>query len=631
MRRWQTILVSVFCCFSVFSVDKVCIVSNLIITPSLSLYSSGTVIKPISISVLPSFKGKLCKFSPIVYNQFPTAYLYNENDRSVIVKLDAVIDSSGRNCQLFPNSPIEGEGWKLVIPKDMFELQPEYDDGWEIQNYSEDELCELCVVGAWKKDGGTWKSNGIFSIIDDDTIDGQIYSSADGAGSYGYYSLLFPLLESLGLRGNLAMEGRRVGLSSDVPELNENGRIAKKLQDIKGWEVMAHSMECLGEKLNNWIVDSLTSPLAKKILSENEPKANLALTESVYDLQTNRQYHISSDSLSWEETPSRWIKPYAGHYDTRNPAMFNPEYDAQWAWGELAERARMFGIDMKTFVTHNSTSSHALVREIQEYLKYGFSDLTTPYFNIPPMLSTGTRFSVEGVTLPGYKGESDPDNKFNKEHYNIFSSRIDEAAQADGWVAFNLHTYRKCWKNCLPGMLKSEGGSYPDEWVIPILETDELDDQLNPPARLGIKTWKEWYPCPGTKLEMFQMLLKHAMHKGMTNVTASEGFSIMGNPIQKGYYSAGIKIGSDVYGLQSTAPIYPHYIKGADGSIDYYNPQRNAEIEIDIELNITKSVFDSWEGVVEAISPLGIVRRVSSIKELPKGIWIISGYKIIIK
>ncbi|MDE6022207.1 MAG: hypothetical protein K2G13_01770, partial [Muribaculaceae bacterium] len=555
---------------SVLSNDKELIIEDLIITPSLSLFSSGTIIKPITISVLPTLNGKLCRTLPIIYNQFPNAYLYKEKDQSQIVELEAVIDGSGRTCQLYPTSSIEGEGWRLMIPKNFLEFQPQYDDSWGIHHYSDEELRGLSVTGAWKRNGTFWDHKGLFSIIDDDTIDGQIYSSADGACSYGYYSLLYPLLESLGLRGNLAMEGRRAGLSLDPPDLNENGKIAKKLQDVKGWEVMAHSMECLGERQNNWIVDSLNSPLAQRILIENEPAATPAASVSIYDLQTCKQYHV--ESKGWVESASRWIKPYAGHYDTKTLAMFNPDYDAQWAWGELVERARNFGIEMKSFVTHNSTSSHALVREIQTYLKYGFSDLATPYYNIPPMLSTATRFAVEGTTLPGYKGESDPDNTFNKEHFKIFTSRIDEAAELGGWVAFNLHTYRKCWKNSLSGMLKSEGGSYPDEWVIPILETDELDDNLNPPKRLGINNWKDWYPCPGTKLDMFYRLLKYALDHGMINVTASEGFELMGNPIQEGYYSAGIKIGSDAYGLQSTSLNYPHYIKGANGAVDYYNP-----------------------------------------------------------
>lgn len=633
MKRGIIFCSLLFKCLSVLSVETVPITENLVLEPKLSLFSSGSVNKPIKLSLNSSFKGELCRSLPLIYNNFPTPYLFKDNDPTQIVKLEAVFDNSGRSCQFFPTSAITESGeWKMVIPKDFFELQPYYDESWGIRNYSDDELSELNVVGAWKCPGENWHHKGLFSIIDDDTIDGQISSSMTGAESYGYFSVLYPLLESLGLRGNTAMEGRRVGLSDNPPELNGNGNILKNLQDVKGWEIMAHSMECLGEIWNNWIVDSLDSTLANKLLSENEPNPNLALAVSVYDLHTKKQYHISSDGSGWIETAPRWIKPYAHHYDTLNPAMYNPDYDSQWAWGELAERADRLGIKVKSFVTHNVSSSHALVRDIQKYLKYGFSDLGEPYFNIPPMLSSATRFAIEGTTLPGYKGQNDPDNTFNKEHYKIFTSRIDEAAQAGGWVAFNLHTYRKCWKNSLPGKLKSDGGSYPDEWVIPILETDVLDDQLNPPARLGIKTWKEWYPCPGTKLGMFHMLLKHAIDKGMINVTASEGFEIMGNPIQKGYYSAGIKIGSDFYGLQSTAMNYPHYIKGANGAVDYYNPLINSEIITDIEVDITNSIFEPCEDCVfDAVSPLGIVRKVTSIRDLPRGIWIINGNKIIIK
>ncbi len=603
--------------------------SDLIVDSNIAISTSGIVLKPITVSLPESFNGVIKRALPIRYNDFSTPYLINAGDASDTINLNVTFDADGKKCKLYPSSFIDSTGWSLVIPEGFFEVVPNYGEEWGIQNYNDNELENLSIVGAWKSDGNKWSHPGMFSIIDDDTIDGQIYSSANGAGSYGYYSLLYPLLESLGLKGNVAMEGRRAGLSATPPVLNENGKIAKRLQDIKGWEVMGHSMECLGEILNNWIVDSIHSSLAEKLLLENTPGKDPASSVSIYDLQTHKQYHL--ETSGWVETETRYIKPYAGHYDTRKPAMFNPDFDSEWAWGELAKRANDFGINMRTFVTHNTSSSHALVREIQKYLKYGFSDLTLPYFNTPPMLSTATRFAVEGTTLPGYKGEKDPDNTFNQEHFKIFKSRIDEAAEAGGWVAFNLHAYRVCWKNSLPGKLVSEGGDYPDEWVIPILETDDIDDQLNPPSRLGISSWKEWYPCPGTKLEMLHSLLKYAIDKGMLNVTASEGFEIMGNPIQAGYYSNGKKIGSDMYGLQSTSDNYPHYIKGANGAVDYYNPLISSEIVKKIDVTISSSVFTPCEDCVfEAVSPTGLVKKVSSITELSKGLWIINGYKIII-
>ncbi len=603
--------------------------ADLIIDSSLAISSGGLILKPITVSLPESFHGEFRRTLPIRYNDFSSPYLFNIEDSTNTIKLNVTFDADGKKCKLHPSSPIDSTGWSLVIPEGFFEIAPYYGEWWRIQNYDDEELEKLSILGAWKSDGSNWSHPGMFSIIDDDTIDGQIYSSANGVGSYGYYSLLYPLLESLGLRGNVAMEGRRAGLSITPPELNENGKIARRLQDVKGWEVMGHSMECLGEILNNWIVDSINAPLAEKLLMENTPGENPTSSVSIYDLQTHKQYHL--EDSGWVETESRYIKPYAGHYDTKKPAMFNPDFDSEWAWGELAKRANDFGINMRTFVTHNTSSSHALVREIQKYLKYGFSDLTLPYFNTPPMLSTATRFAVEGTTLPGYKGESDPDNTFNHDHFSIFSSRIDEAAAAGGWVAFNLHAYRKCWKNSLPGKLVSQGGDYPDQWVIPILETDSIDEQLNPPARLGISSWKEWYPCPGTKLDMLYQLLKYALAKGMKNVTASEGFEIMGNPIQIGYYSNGIKIGSDAHNLQSTADNYPHYIKGANGAVDYYNPILNSEITKEIDVTFLNSIFTPCEGCVfEAVSPLGLVKRVSSLSELDKGIWIINGEKMFI-
>lgn len=628
MKKALASLVILFGCSS-WALTKEFTNADLIVDSSLVISSNGLILKPITVSLPESFNGKIRRALPIRYDDFSSPYLLNDEDSTDTIKLNAAFDADGKRCKLYPSSPIDSIAWTLEIPDGFFEIVPNYGEEWGIQNYEDEELEELSILGAWKSGGTRWTHPGIFSIIDDDSIDGQIYSSADGVGNYGYYSLLYPLLESLGLRGNIALEGRRAGLSATPPELNENGKTARRLQDVKGWEVMGHSMECLGEILNNWIVDSIHAPLAEKLLKENTPGANPAASVSIYDLQTHKQYHL--DAAGWVETESRYIKPYAGHYDTKKPAMYNPDFDSEWAWGELAKRANDFGINMRTFVTHNTSSSHALVRDIQKYLKYGFSDVTLPYYNTPPMLSTAARFAVEGTTLPNYKGERDPDNTFNNDHFKIFKSRIDEAAAAGGWVAFNLHAYRRCWKNSLPGKLVSEGGNYPDQWVIPILETDSIDEQLNPPARLGISSWKEWYPCPGTKLEMLYSILKYTLGKGMINVTASEGFEIMGNPIQGGYYNNGIKIGSDIHGLQSSSDNYPHYIKGVNGAVDYYNPFISQKITTGINVVVLTSILDFYEGsVFEAVSPTGFVKRVTSITELEPGLWVINGYKIIL-
>lgn len=507
-----------------------------------------------------------------------------------LIKLTPIMDEGGRICRFLPTFPSNEENSSIIIPAGYFEIDPlDYIEVDEI-DIDADMLGSLLVAGAWHKKGSCWNGSGMFSIIDDDSIEPQFVNPSSPFG--GYFSLLYPLLESLGLKGNLAVEGRRTGLSKTPPEANDNLKTILRLQNEKGWDILSHSMICLGEILNNWVVDSLSSRLANEILLLGPNNGEDASTVSVYDLQTRKQYWPNSDNTAWIETPSRFIKPYAGDYKTKKEVMYNPDFNVDWHWGEWKRRAIEFGIDPKGFVTHNSTSSHALVREIQRYFPNGFSDLSTKNINMAPMLSSAVRAGLEGQSLKGYKGESD-DNTFNKKHYKAFCALIDEAAACGGWIMFNLHAYRACWRNSLPGALVSEGGTYPDEWVIPMKGVDSTYDPLSPPVKLGISDWSEWYPCPGTRLDMMWQILKYAMEKGLVNVTSSEGFDIIGNRRSAGYFNNGYIFGMNNYDIIGTRKIYPHYVESATDEEFYYNPLISDKISIDINSYISSIELES--------------------------------------
>lgn len=322
--------------------------------------------------------------------------------------------------------------------------------------------------------------------------------------------------------------------------------------------------------MDNWLVDSLNTPLALKIFEEGPNYGVNSRTVSVYDMQTHKQYWPNAQNVEWEETPQRYIKPYVADYSTHKDLFYNPEYDIDWHWGEWKRRAEELGINPVGFVTHNSTSSHALVPEIMKVFPYGLSDVASININYTPMLSSGVRSGLEGQSLAGYDGNS-KDNTFNQTHYKKFCAQIDEALEKGGWIVFNLHTYRDCWKNSLPGKLVSEGGNYPDEWVIPMKDMDSANDPLSPPSQLGISEWSEWYPCPGTRLEMMWKVLKYAKERGLRNVTCGEGFRIMGNKSSFGYFNKSHKIGKDSSGLLDTEDVYPHYIVSPAGEVSYYN------------------------------------------------------------
>lgn len=499
-----------------------------------------------------------------------------------VIYLTPMLDSERRVCEFVSDQPMKrGEGFRILIPEGLLKIKPEFQEVDEI-DVDESSLTSLSVAGAWHKAGDVWKKPAMFSVIDDDSLDGQIPSSKHSRYTYGYWSLLYPVLESLGIKGNLAVEGRKIGIDYNPPYLNDNGKTLVRLQDEKGWNLLCHSMECLGENKDNWIVDSLDTPLARKIFEEGPNHGLHARTVSVYDLSTGKQYWPDATNSYWEETPQRYIKPYAADYDTGRDLFYNPNYDIDWHWGEWKNRAEEFGIHAVGFVTHNSTSSHALVPAVREVFPNGLSDIGSININVSPMLSAGVRAGLEGQSLSGYDGNS-TDNSFNEAHFKKFCAQVDETLEKGGWIIFNLHTYRDVWLNKLPGALVSEGGTYPDEWVIPMQGMDSANDPLSPPAHLGISDWSEWYPCPGTRLEMMWKILKYAQEKGLKNVTCSEGFEIMGNKTSVGYYNEGHRYGKDYFGLLDTDEVYPHYIVGATDEVSYYNPFTSVEYEIDID------------------------------------------------
>lgn len=555
-------------------------------------------------------------------------------DGTRIVRLRAVptrYDSS--ICLLLEDGLAEGE-WRLVIPEDYFYIDVPVSEVSAVSGAPE-YYAQLPETGAWHKTGDSWRRAPMFSIHDDDTIDGALPdSNPSGWMKGGYYSILYPLLESLGLRGNISMEGWRAGFTANPPALNRNGRTALRMQNEKGWEIMSHSMTAR-YYTRNWYVESLDSELADRILREatyNGIRSNL--TTSVYDAATGKQYSVNPSLTGWEETPREWIKAYVLDYDTGRVKMYNPVFPIDYQWGEWFDIAASLGIHANAWVTCGPTSSHANVPLINAICPNGFESDGVTFYNMPPLASTATRMMTEGQQLPDYIGEEDTDNRFKQAHYDFYKSQIDEAARAGGWIVIGLHSYRPCWRNSLPGALVSEGGHYPDEWVWPMAHTDPETGDLRPDPSMRIKDWSEWYPCPGTRLYMLWQLLRHARDTGMSNVTSTEGFAVMGNKISSGYYSKGIAIGPDKgNGIEGTRQVYPHYVLGANGEEDYYRGilSRQLGATYTVVKGLYRIIGKLPEGeTLDVVAVDGRRYDVESLSQLPRGLYIINGRKIMI-
>lgn len=523
----------------------------------------------------------------------------------------------------------DGEAiFNIIIPEGYFRIDYNVEEVTEMP-FGSDELEEMSVPGAWNVEGNGWSNQGMFSVHDDDLIDKYVKTSGSSRWmTGGYQSVLYPMLESLGLRGCLAIEGQRCGMTSNPPAINLNGRTALRLQNEKGWELMAHSMTARYDYVN-YYVESLDSDLARTILAEGKYSGqDNNNTTSVYDAETGKQYSVNKELDGWVETPREYIKCYVRDYNTGKLKMYNPVFPIDYQWGEFARLASEFGFKVSSWVTPAETSCHINVPMINEILPHGFANFEQEACNVPPLRSAVTRLPMEGLWLTGYKGECDTDNTYNKAHYEYFKSKIDEAADRGGWVVMALHAYRPCWKNSLPGALMSEGGDYPDEWVVPLRDMQtHPDDYLEPPVEKGIEKWSDWYPCPGTRLEMLWDLLKYAKERGLLNVTNAEAFDIMGNRVNKGFYDGGSVLADDMVPIQGATGVYEHYIVGADGSVSYYKPALSASATLEYKISSVSEFECLFPADIYTID--GLKLPVYYVDDLPKGFYIVNGRKIV--
>ena len=405
----------------------------------------------------------------------------------------------------------------------------------------------------------------VFSLHEDDTIDKLVGSASASWMIGGYATVFFPLVECLGLKASLSMEGQRVGFTNKTPTLNYNGQIVKHLQDHHGWEIMAHSMTARYTK-NNYAVSDINSLLAQEILRNAKYNGVSSMeTTCVVDTLRGVNYMVNSTLTGWQECPMMYIRPYVMDYATNRVIAYNKTFPVDYQWGRLLELAKIFGLNISSGVMVAQTGSHVLYPLIQPYIPNLFDQCTYSYCNQPPLPSF-----VNRKTLEATGSEQNPDNRYDAATLTRWKALIDEACAKNAWLVFFMHSYRPCWLNKNDEELVSNGGTYPDEWVHPILPEDDIMKSLDvPPARLGITSWKQWHPCPGTRLYMLYELLQYAQSKGMQHVTSQQGFEMFGNVFSEGYYVKNGQAGEDIKKIEGTQDSYSHYVIGIDGSEDF--------------------------------------------------------------
>lgn len=447
------------------------------------------------------------------------------------------------------------------------------------------------------------------SLIDDDVIDNQIPSSYGGASptakAGGYFSVLLPMTLSLKAKHNkpvpvgLACEGHRVGLtplkSSDdtYTALNTNGLAVKWLHDNMGWNVFNHSMTAqLPQRA--YYVDGIESEQAGTILAAGEYHGYLSFSNTiVLDRLTGKWYEPNSTKTAWvERTPTKkYAMPYYQDYITKE-WYFNRDFDFDYSWGEWFRRADELGLPNEKAIVHNGGTSHVYTACSGRKYAY-FSVRTTGNHNYPPIAATVNRTSASPASGTG--------QGYNVWHDNWVEEKLgilDECLSRNTWVVFmshfndqeyhrNYYLDNKEYPLQDTGMpeLRAKDTNYPNEWIIP-LEHDEILDIIgdnvhdyinNPPSRLGISSWSEWHPAPGTQLAAVYYVLDYAMSRGIDIVTPWNGWQTHGNIL-----NIGVDRNDQSYAYDSAVDQSPYndeeksYLTvGTDMSIRYYNSKTN--------------------------------------------------------
>lgn len=150
----------------------------------------------------------------------------------------------------------------------------------------------------------------LFSIADDDCLDKMIPTSKPSSTwTCGYLSILYPMIRSISARyekqlgGKMlsvieAAEGQRLGFTDPTPNLNENGRLLKHLQDYYNWEISCHSMTARFAQ-NSWDVPSMSDPIVSRILQSATYSGETANASTSIYCEDEKKKLCSKFSEKW--------------------------------------------------------------------------------------------------------------------------------------------------------------------------------------------------------------------------------------------------------------------------------------------------------------------------------------------
>lgn len=435
-------------------------------------------------------------------------------------------------------------------------------------------------------EGSIMETYPIISIQDDDAFDYQLpqsYSSSATSSTKpslshqthgGFASLLFPVLKSLNLKhkgemhGKLscgvASEGQRIGLTplngmEDTFDgnLNTCGDMIKALVEKEGWECICHSMTARYLH-NSYLVEGLDSEFANSLLVDATYSQVNGLgynTTTCYDTVTKKNYKVKKDLSGWDECPIHYAKPYLAVSKAADCRLvINPTYSVKYqvkTWLDRCDEAGMPHTRCVVGWGGSHLSWHVL--EDQKYIDVVIASNSSKTNKVPFRVCLTRNAMTVTASANGITENTDSFNVYNKYDYERLKSIIDDCVQSKSWSIFKVHSYEAKYYNRYSSYFSSLYGQdavdcgplcykddhYPTEWILPLnyvelmdMMGDNVNDYWNhPPARLGISTWEEWYPCPGTTLAMFYDLMEYAISKGVTFMKTQDVLDTFGNKL----------------------------------------------------------------------------------------------------
>ena len=427
------------------------------------------------------------------------------------------------------------------------------------------------------------------SIIDDDSIDDNIPSSHGSHDVGGYFSLLLPMLLSLGAKhgkhlvAGVAAEGHRIGLTAfhddddTYSELNQNGLLIKQLVEKQGWEVLNHSMVgSIPAAGRTFGVDSINSQIADTILANGTYVSNRAFNNTmVLDKSTGKWYQVNPTCTAWVEVPAyKYGQMYYQDYTTRK-WYINRNFDWEYNWGEWFKRANELGLPFIKEIVHNgSTCTPVSILKSRNYA-YCSYDIGGRYNYPPTSAAVKRQTGVEPNTNTNVPSQT---------WQSTFLNYVDTCIETKAWMPLMVHHNEERYYNGYRSGktyenkdVEYEAGGSKYEWIHPLNETEILSMDANnywtnPPARLGISSWDEWIPASGTQLRVLYDVLDYALTNGVDIIPPSEGWNLVGNIIQIGVDRNGQTYErDDDFADQFTDEEKSYLTIGGDMSIRYYN------------------------------------------------------------